>query len=314
MRKPNQILIFTLLSQIAFCQINLVPNPSFEQYSQCPISTSGIEYAINWFNPTQHSPDYFNTCSISGDYSIPNNFFGVQTAKTGSAYVGIGTACYNGHREYISTQLIDTLESGKTYHVEFFLSLSDSSNYATDDIGIYFSNTPMNVNTIDSLNLSPQFENQEGNLLNDKINWYKIQTTYIATGGELFIILGNFKGSKTTDSVFVNNGGELSNPNYSGAYYYLDDVSVVDSTSTSIKELKDNKGFYIKQTNDELKIILNDKTQNIQIIDTQGKMVYSNNIITTNYLTISIDNFTTGIYVIRVLQNSKVKTQKILIQ
>jgi hypothetical protein len=48
--------VFTI---IAFGQ-NLVMNPSFEIYSQCPDNAFQIDYSTNWYS-LKESPDYFNS-------------------------------------------------------------------------------------------------------------------------------------------------------------------------------------------------------------------------------------------------------------
>jgi OOP family OmpA-OmpF porin len=184
LRSFRIILVFVCFAFSFKGQVNFVPNPSFEQYNTCPDLSSHIGDADYWFNPSSHSPDYFNFCSPNTYYWVPINFFGSQIANTGDAYAGIGAACYNGTREYIAIRLIDSLVAGKKYYIEFFVSLSDSSNYATDDIGMYFSNDSISISTIDSLGFIPQIQNQQGFFLIDKINWVKIQGHYIAGGGK----------------------------------------------------------------------------------------------------------------------------------
>src|SRR5687767_1873782 len=110
-------------------QGNLVPNPSFEINSGCP-GWPQISLATGWVNPTPASPDYFNSCDTANTYGVPNNTQGFQIARTGSAYAGIISYTSSG-REYIQTELFDTLESGRWYCVSYFISLSEQSAYAT---------------------------------------------------------------------------------------------------------------------------------------------------------------------------------------
>jgi hypothetical protein len=48
---------------------NLVPNPSFEDHSECPDGPGNIEFAYPWFK-TRGSCDYFHECGIDG-FGIP---------------------------------------------------------------------------------------------------------------------------------------------------------------------------------------------------------------------------------------------------
>jgi hypothetical protein len=59
---------------------NLVPNPSFEEYSICPDGTSQIDRATHWM-PFRHTPDYHNACDESEIVGVPNSIAadGAQT-------------------------------------------------------------------------------------------------------------------------------------------------------------------------------------------------------------------------------------------
>ena len=47
-------------------QVNLVPNPSFEEYDTCPDLLDRVQYATHWMN-FGNSPDYYNSCSVLTD-------------------------------------------------------------------------------------------------------------------------------------------------------------------------------------------------------------------------------------------------------
>jgi gliding motility-associated-like protein len=227
------ILLVTVTTQ---AQINnLVPNPSFELYTSCPPSYLSIFHASNWFQPfnvigfniiQSNSSDYFNTCAIDDYSSIPLNGAGYQEPKTGDAYVGI--YLYSNptgdSREYIETTLISPLQQGKEYCVELYVSLADSFDTGCNNFGVYFSiDSALYQGEITepgtNFNVEPQIENSE--IITDKINWTLIKGSYIASGGENYITIGNFRTGSATSAQFV--GGA---PDYGGSYYYIDDVSV----------------------------------------------------------------------------------------
>src|SRR4030067_3134038 len=132
-------LILLFLSVEGNAQVNLVPNPSFEQYTICPNNGGQIYYAPPWFNPTQGSPDYFNACDAPV-LGTPENLLGYQIPHLGNAYAGF-FASFNdtsmgisNYREYVEVKLDSSLSAGVKYFVSFYLSLSDSMNFATDRI------------------------------------------------------------------------------------------------------------------------------------------------------------------------------------
>ena len=85
--------IFLWIQQIQTnCQSkNLVLNPGFERYEECPKShnpeNQSHKLVPGWSYPTFAAPDYFNKCA-STDAGVPNNFAGISEPKEGKGYVG----------------------------------------------------------------------------------------------------------------------------------------------------------------------------------------------------------------------------------
>lgn len=205
-------------------QVNLVPNPSFEDTLLCPTSISQIYNSAGWVNPStslNSTPDYFNICNTT-IVSVPTNGFGFQNAKNGNAYAGF--YAYNkgfpNTYEYIETMLSDTLKKDSTYCVSFYLSLSEPSAYCTNNIGVYFSNTLVTTPT-NIILASPQLINTTVTLT-DKIEWMKVEWQYIAIGGEKYITIGNFNSTFTSDTINVGGVWDFA------SYYYIDDVFIGD--------------------------------------------------------------------------------------
>jgi gliding motility-associated-like protein len=243
---------------------NLVPNPSFEAFPDyapelcnCgPLSNSwGAPYPPDfltppWYSPTSGSPDCFKPCAndMQPHYGVPANIFGNQLPRTGIGYAF--TCClfdsvfcnnnpyYKDYREYLQVKLADSLLSGKNYYAEFFVSNPDSLRYATDRIGLYFSDTAIWLPWMDFhvLNFQPQIENSEGNYICDKENWTRVSGIYTAHGGEKFITIGNFYSDE--NSKYMDCNASLLNNVDLG--FYIDDVSV-----TLIPEPKDEIPVYV---------------------------------------------------------------------
>ena len=118
------LLIMISFSHIAFSQINLIQNPGFEIFSQCPTNADQVNYATGWDNYGE-SPDYFNSCSFS-EFSVPYNWGGYQPAASGNAYCALVTIdpCCPNIREFIGSQLTAPLSVGTKYFVSFKVCLS----------------------------------------------------------------------------------------------------------------------------------------------------------------------------------------------
>jgi len=233
MKKMYLILLFAFALIVkANAQVNLVPNPSFEAMFGSYCVGGSIDGTPPWVSATGGSPDCFKTCAtLQPPWLVPQNMFGYQWPRTGIGYAGLGffkgDLTYPNSREYIQVQLTDSLIKDRKYNVSFFVNLSDSSWYATDDLGAYFSDTAIHKPLGDLSpfsNFIPQIANLQGNFLADKINWTEISGIYIAHGGEKFITIGNFYNDANTDTIF-SDGGSVNNP-HPYLYYYIDDVSV----------------------------------------------------------------------------------------
>ena len=204
---------------------NLVPNPSFETYTNCPDNVSQLEYAVPWYRPNFASPDYFNACNPSGTVGLPTNSFGSQYPFTGQAYSGAYVrAPGSSWREYLQTPLTTTLVAGQTYAVSFRVSLAEISSIAISQIGAHFSVGPVTSPGSVQLNVVPQVSNPVGNFLTDTNGWTLISGNYTATGGETHLTLGNFLNDVST--AFTNASGPLAG----WSYYFFDDVRVSPAT------------------------------------------------------------------------------------
>lgn len=301
---------------------NLVPNPSFEQFDTCPDQGSQIQRATSWMNANTGTADYYNSCFTTGptDMDIPSNIFGFQNAKSGVGYSGIYTHLYSPtpfhYREYLQSQLTSPLTGGVKYYISFNISLSDSSYYVSDDIGVYLSSSQNNQGDYLNLSVLPQIENTEGNFLNDNTNWVRIYGEYIASGGEEYITIGNFYDDFNTDTIRVKVG---SNNTYLGAYYYIDDVCLSADSMACVnavginQNIGLNNNYQVLIANGFLEVISNkNQVFNVSLFDLSGKLINQsfNEIYNSRF---DINSLKSSIYIIRIYNDIENTTQKILI-
>jgi|GEM_PF-888585 len=225
---------------------NLVPNPSFENITNCPVANSQFHNATPWQKPLQSitTPDLFGTCfttsgSNCNSVGVPANFGGSSAARTGNNYMGLITKYGNNLREYLTVQLSAPLIAGETYDVGAYIKLAPSSRYANNHFGIDVSSTQPSQTTgccnNGVININPEIEGS--NVVSDRTNWTLISGTYTANGGERFITLGNFKpDAQNTIQDFGNMGGACALVT-AGAYYYVEDVFLRISAPLAIEGL-----------------------------------------------------------------------------
>ncbi len=206
---------------------NLVPNPHFTIYRGCPFTKGQINRAEPWYSPNGKTTDFIHSCGERGGTGIPENFWGYQYPAIGSGYAGIRTwldssLLYSGeiYREYLAVEMKDTLRKGETYYISFKVSVGDSAQFISDDIGLAFSDTVFPNS--DLLDFTPAIANRQGKFINNSNDWVLIYGFYEAKGGELHLVLGNFFDNEET-SIKRRYGEE--GPEQS-TYFYIDDVVV----------------------------------------------------------------------------------------
>jgi len=245
-------LLFHQLLIIAFFNTlsaqNLVKNPSFEDFDSCPEELGNIENDVPyWSKSSEGTTDYFNVCSDR--LGIPKNFNGSQVAEFGTGYAGLYLSAPNDYREYLQGELAEPLIRGKKYEVSFYISLAEKSRNAIRDIGVLFSEKQIKQETRKAL--TQHQDNNKNNDYNfaevrnwayfaDKKGWMLVQTDFIAKGTEKYLTLGNFRDNARSKLKKLN--GEKA-----AAYYYLDQVSVVDYNSKyPFNELELNKTYVLE--------------------------------------------------------------------
>ena len=224
-RRVNKaiIILFILVSNLIVGQ-NLVPNPSFENYVQCPNTSNlfSLNMAFPWESAIVNSTDYWHQCNTV-DFPQIN-----VTPYSGGGIAGFYTINgYGGdYREYLQVLLNDTLKQDSCYYFECFLLLSRASSTSSSEMGVLFSLSPITngVGMFNSLvDTIPHIENNKTNLL-DTLNWMRINGIYKSIGNEAYLLFGNFYPDSLTDTI--------PGPNYDPfnpsaiTYFWVDDFTL----------------------------------------------------------------------------------------
>jgi len=227
-------------------QVNYVLNPSFEHYRSCPTSVDQIRNATYWSQIDTFiidplcSPEFCNVCaSLSSGVSVPftPNYY-YHYPRTGNGMVQMAmyvddrgpSGVYQ--RDYTQGRLYRTLTAGKTYCVTFYVTLEQVSQYAINHIGAYLDDGTIDAGQ-DSIGCAaPQtrFTPQiiEDAVIDDTLNWVKVQGSFTASGIEKYITIGNFYNIENTDTAEVY-FGTVSH----ASLYLIDDVSVIASDAVA---------------------------------------------------------------------------------
>lgn len=306
----HHLLIFLLLCS-SFCWAqNLVPNPSFEEYVTCPFSGGMLSNATGWANPTGYSPDYFNACDTGSNASVPVNSFGNTLARTGNAYAGFISMIEIDSREYIQTQLTSHLLSGHNYGVTFYVSFSDVSKYASNTMGVYFSDTAIHSNHPNSVVYLPYVPQIQNNVVSNPLfirnSWTEIYGEYVADGGEQFMTIGNFKDDASTDTTWVDGGG------WNASYHYIDDVSVIDLTPSNVENtVNETIALYPNPTSGLISFSL-EANAVVYVFDALGKTCFTiaNRSSINQVQSCDLSELPKGVYYLQIVTSEKKITTK----
>ncbi len=246
------ILLYIVCIGHVFAQ-NLVRNPSFETYSNCPQRLGNFnDDVLSWSTPSKGSTDYFNGCSTA--MGTPKNFNGDQPADFGKGYAGLYVYAPEDYREYLQGELSRTLEPGRKYHISFYVSLAEQSDFAVKEFGVIFSKDELSFTTKKELSKGILYKNKENkyntleigydDFYSDTRDWILVHTDFVAKGWERFMTIGNFKKNTRTRLFKTKRSAKK------GAYYYIDMVKV-----ESIKKIDTEERFTDRGLEDKIEDI-----------------------------------------------------------
>jgi hypothetical protein len=137
------------------------------------------------------------------------------------------------------------LIAGHKYQFGIWIQLYDTIYAWEGDIGkiyginsfsAYFSNTIIpfagyNGNNLPIQSYTPQV--QIWQMVTDTQHWVLLQDTFVAEGGEQYVSIGNFKTDAQIQTQLVDSIRNLP----AAAYYFYDDVSLIDITPNGVEEI-----------------------------------------------------------------------------
>jgi hypothetical protein len=319
-------LAFSLAVLFSFAQ-NLVPNPSFEEYLECPFSTAELHYQlVDWYS-WQESPDFFHVCSndLNGFAGVPENAWGNQAPISGVAYAGLAIYLdyFENGREYMATPLNEPLEIGQEYYMMFHTSLCDDgfsslSRCGASNIGMRFFKDPEytafppDANPLEPDNFAHLNYSQ---VLVDSENWTLVSGWFTADDAYNWVAIGNFFNDDQTDFEVLNTTDACS------AVYYIENVCVALSAeecdylmTIDSGEKSEGIGIYPNPASSVVQLDLpKNQRYNLNIFSTQGQLIYSMNHIISGHR-FDVSSFNKGVYVLRFDSNSSYNTLKLVIQ
>lgn len=299
---------------------NLVPNPSFEEYSECPTTLDGMHYVGHWFKSIQYpgvpyfenpSPDYFNECAEGTPLGVPENVLGTQNAFLGQAYSGLGTSTisFPEYREVMGVELVEPLVPGNVYYLSMRVSLAigSTTGWASNKLGMKLSMNEIYTNSESIINNFSHIFSDD--ILTDTVNWTLIQGIVVADESYQFLHIGNFFSAAETETELI--GGPFDD----AAYYYIDDVNVIDNSIVGFE----NKIEFVpiqlgpNPVNNELWVRSNYINANAKVYDLNGKLISEHILQKRGVHNVKVDLLNKGIYILKVVSdNGEIQTEKFI--
>ncbi|MFZ1694948.1 MAG: hypothetical protein WAT74_17255 [Flavobacteriales bacterium] len=227
MRSACLPIVLLLCSQHTRAQ-NLVPNPSFEEYFNCP-NDYGESFELRNRFMANATPDYYNACYTASEDTcgVPLNFAGFQYPASGNGYIGMVTYSNDppyGFRELIGVRLTVPLAPGATYYTSF--KVSCTNGYPNPDTWTRYAANKLCISIradslLDPLWFPPDNVAQfaSDSVVMDTSGWTLLSGSFVAMSTAQWLYLGNFFDHASVTAVVI----DPTCPDEYG-YYYFDDV------------------------------------------------------------------------------------------
>ncbi|MBK9272991.1 MAG: hypothetical protein IPM49_00435 [Flavobacteriales bacterium] len=209
---------------------NLVPNGSFEDYTQCPEFFGYAQYATGWLNLHTSSADYFNRCQENLVVGVPFNTCGYQEPADGDGYMGLATTFpgLDWYREVVGIALSEPLQAGVPVCLSFQMALggfgswdAGSAIFTSKCVGMrFFNEFPADWTAYLYPNSAALHMTE---VPTDTAIWYSINGVYVPDSNYAYLAIGNFFADSLSSILPLDSSG------YGTAgisYAFIDDVRV----------------------------------------------------------------------------------------
>lgn len=303
---------------------NLVPNPSFEEYLECPQSTGELQQqVVDWYS-WNLSPDYFNQCNNLGlgSAGVPNNAWGFQSPVDGVAYSGVITYAQfiDNEREYMAAPLLDTLTIGELYYLRFYASMFDGAAKedrwcAVSNIGMRLFKDPVydeQFNTLEPDNFAHLNYSQ---ILGDYENWTLIEGWFTANQAYNWVAIGNFFTDSNTEILILNEN------DYCAGIIYIENICIALSPKECDMSLSSSTHFdqnvpvaYPNPAADEVRLKNHSgDIETVHLIDVHGRLIKTW-VVSQIEQILDVSTVSRGIYMLRISSSNKISNLKLLLQ
>ncbi len=305
---------------------NLVYNGSFEDHDTC-LAVLGFytdtDGPLGWFSGSG-SPDYYQGCLPNGSGNgIPQSYFTYQYPQDGEYFVGLGTYHLpTGLREYIMTQLVQSLVIGRTYYVSFYASAGWNGSeqnpqwyLASSNVGALFTMQPRPWSNGDPWPVPGNFAHvYHPWVIADTVNWVLVSGSFVADSAYQYVTLGNHFNNALTDTVHFAQYAWLPR-----AYTLIDNVCVSTDPLGCSLALAGPHGIpfsmprlYPNPARDEVWLSGIGTNTEVWVMDALGREIWQGRS-GSDALRIDVRGWPRGSYVVRMRENGRSRSFKFVL-
>ncbi len=235
------LLSLTLALAVMATAQNLVVNGSFEDTVNCEVPTQcTLLKAEHWYNPNLATPDLFDAdldrlCGYAMNPNQPTTFMEPQEgSRLAGAYLWDGPTGSIA-RDYLMTKLVDALDPGLAYVVSLWYARRRPHKYAVDHIGIWIGHDSLFETTVGRLDVEPQVKLRDpyNTYLVNGDAWTQLTDTFVAVGGERWLVIGNFDHQDSVEWIVADPLGI-----YGTSYYYIDQIQLSPLEGLSVNTIQ----------------------------------------------------------------------------
>lgn len=120
-----------------FVPSGLIPNPSFEDYTECPDTTAQLYKCKNWIQASAATSDYFNLCDFWQDVVRGTPPLPLPADKGYVGFLDIENLGFGPYKEYVGACLSEPMVPGKEYTLSFWVGFGrrGTQQFGTGYIG-----------------------------------------------------------------------------------------------------------------------------------------------------------------------------------
>ena len=305
-------------------QINLVPNPGFEDTDSCSFGL-GLGALHHWYS-AYLTPDHLQSCLPYGSANgLPMNTWTYQQPFEGNSCVGLGTYVFSDEqREWLMVPLLAPLEPGQTYYCSFRANAAFGGTLlhptiwlASNRVGMLFTTYDRQWVWGDPYPSALNFAHIEyPQILSDTASWTLVSGNFIADSSYTYLMIGNFYSNALTDTLRFADPSNVEQW-YDNSYTLIDAVCVSSTIEGCdlVQGVNESKGtdlqVYPNPSNDVL-VIKGAAGCDAVVIDILGKWVWSG-WLSHDRFTLDVGSWSRGAYLLQVHGQRGVQTVKFVL-